>query len=178
MTDKSKVEEKVSSNWNVFDNTFSLSLWMTLELSVLYFFTTILIFCGLYAYVWSIQTVGLLAIMHLIAIPVGHIGVRYNKRLLVLLSLLLCAVWFILIIVYVVVFSIVDSVKDSFVNRSLHHLTLFVYFVLNFIIIVLLSINIITDKQQNADKQQQVINVTAGSKDKITTTKSNKNLQK
>ncbi|CAG2109931.1 unnamed protein product [Medioppia subpectinata] len=122
-------------------------------MALIYFFTTILIFSGLYAYSWSIQAVGILAIMHLIAIPAAYFGIRYDKRLLVLLSILLSSIWLILIIVYVILFITSSGVKTEFNNRSLHHLVLTAYSMINLAFIVLLSINIINETKADATKQ-------------------------
>src|SRR5882724_2176134 len=97
---------KLKGGNSLYENIFCATLWLTLELSLIYFITTMFIFCEIYANIWSIQVVGLLAVIHLIAIPVAYQGSKNDKRLLLLLSLMLCIVWFILIIVYIVVFSV------------------------------------------------------------------------
>ena len=67
MADKPNETVMARTGRNLLENIFITSLALTIELAVIYFFTTVLIFSGLYHQVWAIQTVGLLAII------VGHL---------------------------------------------------------------------------------------------------------
>ena len=61
MTD-TKPKEEATVLVDLTENIFLALLVFTFEFAIIYFVTTLLIFTGLYATVWSIQTVGLLAI--------------------------------------------------------------------------------------------------------------------
>ena len=65
-TDTKPVGEEnpnTTTSYTVTENIFTVSLWLTLEFALIYLITTVLLFSGLYSTVWSIQIVGLLAII-------------------------------------------------------------------------------------------------------------------
>ncbi len=127
------------------------SFWLLMILAAVYILVSILCASGAYELKWSLISVGILGLIHLMMLPIGYFGFSRVNKILLLFFVICGSIWTLLISIYLVLFiAVFNEEKQEFVYSSLHHLVIFCYITTNIITISVASMELIKNKPEKS----------------------------